>query len=295
VNAFMDVRHLHYFTEVAKHKNFTRASEALHISQPSLSKMVKSLEEELGTPLLDRSFKKVELTDAGAIVYEQAESIIASLRDLSNSLYDLMHLKRGIIKIGIPPIIGTLFFPPIIKSFREQYPDVQIQMIEYGAKKMEKIVEQGDVDVGVVLLPVNEDMFSFTPLAKETLQLIVHKNHPLARHKSISLQELKNETFISFHEDFTMYEMVYNECLKSGFEPTIGYKSSQWDFISEMVAANLGIALFPYSLCEKIDLEQLTVVELENGIPWELALITKQDRYISYATQAFIDHIKQTV
>lgn len=71
-------------------------------------------------------------------MYEQAESIIASLRDLSNSLYDLMHLKRGIIKIGIPPIIGTLFFPRIIKSFREQYPDVQIQMIEYGAKRWRK-------------------------------------------------------------------------------------------------------------------------------------------------------------
>lgn len=90
----MDVRHLHYLTEVAKHKNFTRASEALHISQPSLSKMVKSLEEELGTPLFDRAGKQVQLTDAGIIVYEQAESILSSLRDLSDSLYDLMHLKE---------------------------------------------------------------------------------------------------------------------------------------------------------------------------------------------------------
>ncbi|TYR79849.1 LysR family transcriptional regulator [Priestia megaterium] len=291
----MDVRHLHYFTEVARHRNFTRASEVLHISQPSLSKMVKSLEEELGTTLLDRSAKKIELTDAGMIVYEQAESILSSLHDLSNSLYDLMHLKKGTIKIGIPPIIGTLFFPSIIKSFREKYPDIQLQLIEYGAKKMQKIVEQGAVDVGVVLLPVDEDIFSATPLAKETLQLVVHKSHPFANHSTISLKELKDEIFISFHEDFTMYEMVYNECLKSGFEPNIAYKSSQWDFIGEMVAANLGIALFPYSLCEKLDLEHVKVIHLENAIPWELALIAKKDRYISYATQAFIDHIKSTV
>ncbi len=291
----MDVRHLHYLTEVAKYKNFTRASEALHISQPSLSKMVKSLEEELGTPLFDRAGKQVQLTDAGIIVYEQAESILSSLRDLSDSLYDLMHLKRGTIKIGIPPIIGTLFFPTIIKAFREQYPEIDIQLVEYGAKRMQKFVEQGEVDVGVVLLPVDENMFFTTPLARETLQLVVHKSHPLAQHSTISLKELKDETLISFHEDFTMHEMVYNECLKNGFTPNIAFKSSQWDFIGELVAANLGIALFPYSLCEKLDLEHMKVINLENAIPWEIALIVKKDRYISYATQAFIDYIKSTV
>ena len=79
---------------------------------------------------------------------------------------------------------------------------------------MQKFVEQGEVDVGVVLLPVDENMFFTTPLARETLQLVVHKSHPLAQHSTISLKELKDETLISFHEDFTMHEMVYNECLK---------------------------------------------------------------------------------
>lgn len=98
----------------------------------------------------------------------------------------------------------------------------------------------------------------------------------MAQHSTISLKELKDETLISFHEDFTMHEMVYNECLKNGFTPNIAFKSSQWDFIGELVAANLGIALFPYSLCEKLDLEHVKVINLENAIPWEIALIVKK-------------------
>ncbi|WP_110111709.1 LysR family transcriptional regulator [Bacillus sp. CGMCC 1.16541] len=288
----MDVRHLHYFSEVAKHGSFTRASEALHISQPSLSKMVKSLESELGVMLIDRSGKRLQLTDAGKIVYQQADGILSSLRDLSNSLYDLMHLQKGTIKIGLPPLIGTLFFPRIIKSFYTTYPEIQVKLIEYGAKKMQKILEIGEVDIGIALLPVDEQKFSTIPFVKERLQLAVHKSHPLSHRQSISLKELQDESFILFHEDFTMHELIYNECIKYGFTPKIAYTSSQWDLIGEMVAANLGITLFPYSICQKLNKEQISIIELEAEIPWDLALIVKKNRYISFATQAFIDHMK---
>ncbi len=140
--------------------------------------------------MFDRAGKQVQLTDAGIIVYEQA-GILSSPRFIG-FLYDLMHLKRGTIKIGIP-YYWYIVFPTIIKAFREQYPEIHIQLVEYGAKRMQKFVEQGEVDVGVVLLPVDENMFFTTPLARETLQLVVHKSHPLAQHSTISLKELKKD------------------------------------------------------------------------------------------------------
>lgn len=288
----MDVRQLQYFYEVAKQKSFTKAAEVLHISQPSLSKMVKSLEDEIGIKLIDRSGKRIQLTDAGEIVFQQAEAVLSSLNDLSNSLYDLMNLKRGTIKFGIPPIIGTLFFPRIMKSFRDSYPLIHIQMIEFGAKKMERIVEQGEVDIGVVLLPVDETKFESIPFAKEKLQVVIPKKHSFSDRQFISLTELKDESFIMFHEDFSMHEMIYNECLRVGFKPNIAYTSSQWDFIGEMVAANLGIALFPQSICQKLNHDHVSIINLNITIPWELGLIIKKDRYISIATKAFLDHLQ---
>ncbi|MFC3884321.1 LysR family transcriptional regulator [Bacillus songklensis] len=288
----MDIRQLQYFYEVAKQKSFTKAAAVLHISQPSLSKMVKSLEDEIGIKLIDRSGKRIQLTDAGEIVFQQSEAVLRSLGDLSNSLYDLMNLKRGTIKFGIPPIIGTLFFPRIIKSFHDSYPLIHIQMIEFGAKKMERIVEQGEVDVGVVLLPVDETIFEAIPFAKEQLQVVVHKEHPLAEKGVIPLTDLKDESFIMFHEDFSMHDIIYNECLRAGFQPKIAYESSQWDFIGEMVAANLGVALFPQSICLKLNPDQVSIIDLKHTIPWELGLIIKKDRYISIATKTFLDHLK---
>src|SRR5690625_2848964 len=102
----MDIRHLEYFVEVAKHLNFTKAASSLHISQPSLSKAIKHMEGELGVPLFYRAFRQLELTDAGHALLQNAKQVLHSYQNLTSELNDLMNLKKGEIKIGIPPIIG---------------------------------------------------------------------------------------------------------------------------------------------------------------------------------------------
>src|SRR5690625_977138 len=96
----MDIRHLEYFTEVAKHLNFTKAASTLHISQPSLSKTVKSMEDELGVPLFNRSFRHLELTDAGKALLHNAKHVLHAYQNLTNELNDVMNLKKGEIRIG---------------------------------------------------------------------------------------------------------------------------------------------------------------------------------------------------
>ena len=194
----MDIRQLTYFNEVAKYKSFTKASNVLHLSQPTLSKMVRSLEDELDMELIDRSARQIELTEAGEIVYEQGQVILESLDHLSTHLYDLMNLKKGKIKIGIPPLIGFLFFPSIIKKFKTLYPDVQIQLNEYGANKVEEEVGDGKFDLGVVVLPMDEDAFDVVPFVSENHMLFVHHSHPLAGKESVEMKELHDEAFILF-------------------------------------------------------------------------------------------------
>ncbi|MCM3588372.1 LysR family transcriptional regulator [Mesobacillus maritimus] len=288
----MDIRHLTYFIEVAKFKSFTQASKSLHLSQSTISKVVKSLEEELNVDLIDRSAKKIELTDAGEIVLAEGKMIMESLNDLSTHLYDLMNLKKGKIKIGIPPVIGFLFFPKIIKGFNLLYPDIKIKLFEDDSKTVKQEVRDGNIDLGVVILPVDEKEFDVVPFVEEELWLFVHKSHPLAQRDQVEMKELQNETFILFKQEFDIHDIIIQECLRVGFRPEIAYESSEWDFISGMIGENLGISLFPKPIAKKIDQDLIKSIPISHSnLPWNLGFISKKKKYASPAVREFIKYI----
>ncbi|HWJ80147.1 MAG TPA: LysR family transcriptional regulator [Niallia sp.] len=287
----MEIRQLLYFVEVVKQKNMTKASEKLHISQPALSKAIKGLEEEMGVTLILRSNKTHQLTDAGSIVFEYAQKIIRQVEEMSSTLHDMTNLTRGSINIGIPPIIGSLYFPRVISAFHKAYPNIHINIKEYGAAKVVKSVEEGEFEIGIAVLPLYHDSFHIFHLVKEEMKLIVHESHPLAHRKTVQLNELKEEEFIFYSEEFALYEIMWNKCIQAGFEPNIIFKSSQWDFMIEIVAANLGISILPESICNRANNNQVRYITLEPITNWELAIITKKDRYLSVAGRRFIDFI----
>jgi len=290
----MDFRQLTYFIEVAKCNSFTKASEKLHLSQPTLSKMVKGLEEELMVDLIDRSTRQITLTDAGEIVFEEGLKIIESMEDLSTHLYDLMNLKRGKMQIGIPPLIGVLFFPKIIKGFQKLYPDIEINLLERGGNKVMEEVREGLLDLGLVIMPEDDEGFDCVPFLHEKLRLFVHATHRLANRKTVEMHELRDEPFILFSEDFTLHDRVLQECMKAGFDPNVAYVSSQWDFISEMIAEKLGVTIFPEAIARKVDEKIVKSIPIVNpSIPWKLVIITKKGKYISSAAQAFIRFISE--
>ncbi|MFF2447010.1 LysR family transcriptional regulator [Neobacillus sp. NPDC058068] len=288
----MDIRHLTYFIEVAKYKSFTKASQSLHLSQSTLSKVVKSLEEELNVELIDRSTKNIELTEAGEIVLAEGEMIIESINDLSDHLYDLMNLKKGKIKIGIPPIIGFLFFPKIIKGFNTLYPDIKIKLFEYGTIRVEQEVRDGLLDLGVVILPVNEEEFDVVPFVNEELMLFVHASHPLAQREQVEMKELRNETFILFKKGFALHDLIIQECLQAGFSPEIAYESFEWDFMTGMIGENLGISIFPKPIEKKVNQDLIKTIPIVNPtLPWKLGFISKKKKYASPAVREFIQYI----
>lgn len=285
----MDIRQLRYFIEVAKYMSFTKAAEQINVSQPSLSKTIKNLEDELGTSLFDRTTQKMNLTDTGKIAFEQAQEVMKLMDNFSSEISDVMHIKRGKIIIGIPPVIGSLFFPKLVGDFQSMYPEIEVEVIEEGAKKIEKLVEDGSIDIGVSLLPNNEDLFEVYPFASRELKLIVDGKHPLASSRQIPLTDLKDERFIFFKKDFALHDRIFTACVEAGFEPLIAFESSQWDFISEMVANRLGIAILPETLCEKLDPNRIKTISIvEPTILWSLSLIWRKDKYLSYLTKEFI-------
>ncbi|PMC37941.1 LysR family transcriptional regulator [Bacillus sp. UMB0899] len=287
----MELKDLRYFTEVANYGSFTKAAAGTYISQPTLSKSIKKLEAELKVELFERSTRTLKLTDAGEIVFRQASKILGATDELSILLDDLMNLPTGKIKIGIPPLIGTLFFPEIAKQFNYHYPEVNVELIELGAKRIEHLVDEGVVDVGIIVFPTDTSKFDITPFIKEEFMLYTSTKHHLAEMEEVSIKLLADEHFILFNREFALHELVIKECQKAGFQPNISYESSQWDLIAELVGEELGITLMPKSIYRKMDHRNIRMIKLTSPPMWELGFITKKDRYQSFAVRTLLEYI----
>lgn len=292
----MDIRQLQYFAEVVEQKSFTKAAQALHVSQPSISKMMKSLEEELGVVLLDRSDRRMELTDAGKLVYHHAKKVLQVMDSMTSSIAEMRNVQRGRVKMGTMPTVGSFLLPNVIALFKKQYPGIDIEMKECGAKLLEIQVEQGNIDVGLTVLPADTGKFDVVPLVSEDLVAIVHEEHWLAGRDSVSLAELKDEAFVLFTEEYVIHDVVRQACMHSGFEPRVAYMSSLWDFVGELVATQLGISLIPRSIVRRLNISHLRTVNISSPvIDWKYALIYRKDAYLSHAARAFIAFVEQHI
>lgn len=290
----MDIKHLQYFIEVTNFNSFTRAADHLFITQPTISKMIKNLETELGVELFDRSRKQLALTDAGRVVLEQAKLIDKAFHNLETEMDNLLGLKKGHIRIGLPPIIDASFFPRILSRFHEDYPNITFQLVEDGSKKIEESVQNDQLDIGVIVLPTNTVLFHHFAFLEEDIKLIVHPSHPLASKDEINLSELQNESFILFNKDYVLRDLIISSCKESGFSPHIVTESSRWDFIEEMVYCKLGIALLPESLC-RTDNRVKTIQVKNPSLRWNLAFIWSKDQYLSYAAKEWLKYTKEAL
>src|SRR5699024_8526069 len=242
--------------------------------------------------LLERSTRRLILTDAGKLVYEQGKKIIGATNELNVLLDDLMDQPSGDIRIGIPPLIGTLFFPQIATKFKQVAPDVSLHLIEYGAKRIEHLIIENEIEVGIVVLPVHTKNFVVLPILKEEFMVFTCVEHPLAQLAILDLSELANENFMVFTKEFSLHNLIIEKCKSAGFYPNIVYESSQWDLITELVHANLGITLFPSTIYGKMNPDEIKAIPLRHPFLWELGVITKKDHYLSYSLRSLLDFLE---
>lgn len=290
----MTIKQLTYFLEIAKMENFTKAAANLYISQSALSKTVKMMEMELGVQLIDRTVNHFKLTPEGEILYQKGLIAIKNINSELEDLYGSIGTEKGHMTVGIPPVIGTAYFTSIIYKFRNMYPDVELKIIEEGANTIKKWVHDGEVDIGVVILPVSSDDFNEIPIVTAENVLLVNINHPLAKYDEVSFKMLQNERFITLNSTFMLYDQIKALCNIAGFEPDIVCESSQWDFIAEMVALNQGISILPRPILKKYNSDQVKLISLtEPHFSWDIAIILKKDKYISKLISSFIELSKR--
>jgi DNA-binding transcriptional LysR family regulator len=286
----MDVHALRVFAEVVRQQGFTRASRALRLTQPAISKVVLGMEEELGTPLLVRERRRLRLTDAGQVVLARAQGILDAMRVMEEEVQELGDLRRGRLRIGTPPIVGVAFLPPLLAAFHAAYPGIALELREEGSHQIEELVRAHELDVGAVVLPTDETAFDTLPFVRDQLRAVLHPSHPLAHRRSVTLSELAGTPFVLYRPEFALHGHILEACHRCGFQPTVVSESSHWDFIVAMVASNIGLALLPVTVCRLLDRRQVRSVRLSDPvIPWDVALVWRRDGQRSPATRAWIE------
>ncbi|HLR63436.1 MAG TPA: LysR family transcriptional regulator [Lentibacillus sp.] len=287
----MDIRQLTCFAEVARQKNVTRAAETLHISQPSLSKTIKNLERELDAPLFDRGAHQLKLTDAGEAFLVSALKVLDSFENLTSEMDDVIDVKKGEIKIGIPPIIGAAFFAPFISRYKETYPLIELLLTEVGSNAIRQGVSEGELDIGLICnTPAKEENLETIQLLKDPLMLMVHKDNPLADETALDFADIENEPLILYRHDFSLHDRIMEACAYYGFDPKVVCESSQKDFMIEMVEAKLGSTLLPSRICSHIDNDQLVAIPFTQPVVnLELGMVWNKDKYMPYAVREFIE------
>lgn len=285
----MELQQLRYFQAVAHFEHFTRAAEALYISEPSINRAIARLERELGAPLFDRQGRRIRLNQLGRAFQRRVERVFSELEEGQREIYDLLEPERGLVTVAFPHTVGVQLLPNLLHAFRTQHPTVRFHLTQTATQpQMLGQLEGGEVDLSIAMPFEARQHIHWIHLLTEELYLAVSPEHWLARHKRIALREVADDPFISLKSAYSTRMLADNLCRQAGFEPTIAFEGEEFATVKGLVSAGLGVALIP-QLAWKGQAEQSPVpVHVEEpACQRQLGLAWREDRYLSAAAVLF--------
>jgi DNA-binding transcriptional LysR family regulator len=218
--------------------------------------------------------------------------MLAERDDLIAELGELRGLKRGTLRLGLPPVGSSTLFAPLFATYRNRYPGVDIRLVEHGAQRLEELLLSGEIELAASLLPASKD-FEWQDVRREPLAVLLSNNDELSRRRSATLPALKHLPFILFESGFALNRIILDACRHHGFEPTIVARSSQIDFIVELAAAGLGVAFLPRMIAEQRRHSSVARVALnEADTDWHIAMIWRRGAYLSHAARAWLELVR---
>ena len=245
----LNPRRLRVLREVATRGSFSAAAEALAFTQPAVSQQIAALERETGTTLIERGVRPVRLTDAGRALLVHAEAVLAHLDEAQQELGEIAGLRRGRLRLAsFPTAIATLV-PHAVALFTQRHPDVDLTVVDDHRQGLIPRLARWELDLALIYdheaLPEPEVRLERTHLLDDPFDLLVPDGHPLARRRSVALEELADETWIGGTEDGAYARIVLHSCRVAGFEPRVVFGSDDYNAVQAFVAVGLGVAILP--------------------------------------------------
>lgn len=267
----MELRHINYFLVLADELHFGRAATRLHISQPPLTRAIQQLEHEVGAMLFERNKRNVMLTAAGLELLADARRMMTHLDGVKRKLKTFGSGQVGLIRIGYVGAVMHTKLPAVLKQFSAVAPEVTVALEEQSNESLLQGLHNRTIDVAFVRTWMNARELREDVIYTEPLVLVVSKLSPLARKKSISMDALANETFITFSRDCgpTIFDQFIFLCAQAGFSPRITHHSSQLNSVLRLVEAGFGVSLLPASTVGgyALNLKFLPIEQARNEIP----------------------------
>lgn len=215
---------------------------------------------------------------------------------LHKEMEDLSNMKRGKLVVGSLPITGSHIWPQVLPIFQKQFPEIEINLVEDTTSKLEELTALGKTDISLLSLPLLDDSLVYEPILEEEITLAVPEHHPFARLKSVSINQLQEESFIALKRGQGFRNITFDLCRENGFEPKIAFESSNIETVQSLVAAGMGIAFVPEMTARTKWSHYVPVyIPIDEKPSRTVVIGYRNDRYLSKAALAFIATMKNVV
>jgi len=262
----MDIIQLRSFLKIAEHRNFTRAAAECGVSQPALSQQMARLEAEIGCPVFERQGRQVRLTEAGELLYRKAQQIVAMVEDTARQVRD--DGETGRLVVGAIPTIAPYYLPSVLAKFRREVPRARIEVNELVTEALIRNCQLGDLDVGVLALPVEHPHLDVETLFEEPLWLVMAADHKLAKGKqAVPISQIEREPFLLLDDAHCLSGHIRSFCQTRNLQPVTTGRASQLATVQEMVAHGHGLSFVP-EMARKVDISPMRIYKkLEGQVP----------------------------
>ena len=293
------LQQLRILKAVATEKNFTKAAEILYLSQPSLSKQIKTLEKNLDILLINRENNKISLTENGKVFLQYSERILALCEESCRALIDLKNGDRGNLTVGASQTIGTYLMPRVLALFAQNYPQIDLKVQVNSTRLIANNVLNREIDIAVVGGDIPDELkknLTIKHFVEDELSLIISKSHPFAKKKKIDKENLYYLNFITLNSNSTIRKFIDNILIQNGIETKqlkIIMQFNSIEGIKTAVSLGLGAAFVSSSAIEKeIELKKIEVLKIKNiKITRTLSIISNPECYKSKAFELFYNEL----
>jgi LysR family transcriptional regulator, transcription activator of glutamate synthase operon len=286
----MDVRQLRYLVALADERHFTRAAAREHIAQPALSQQIRRLEEEVGVALVERTTRRVTITDAGEMLVARARRVLAEIEAARTELQELRGLHAGRVNVGTMHTMGPVDVSFALAVFHERHPGVELTVREQSSEELADMLRYDELDMA--FLSVTERIEShglgLHQLVSEELVAILPTGHPLSTRGELRMADLAEEQFISFREGARLRELLSSAGRHAGFEPRIMLESNESERIRRLVARGMGVAILPRSDAEVAGAGVAVVTLTDPSLTRDITLAWRDGRRHPPATAEFL-------
>ncbi len=291
----MELRQLRYLVALADEQHFTRAAAREHIAQPALSQQIRRLEQEVGLALVERTTRKVTVTEAGKTLVARARRILSEVDAANAELQALAGVRTGHVSVGTMHTMGPVDVSQALAVFHERHPGVELTVREQSSEELAEMLRDDVLDLAFLSVTerIETQGLVLRQLVSEELVAVLPSGHPLATRRRLRMAELADEQFVSYREGARLRELLTYAAHQAGFEPQIKLESNESERIRRLVARGMGVAILPQSDADRSAGHLAVAALTEPSLRRDITLACREGRRLSPAAAEFLELSKE--